>query len=619
MKLKKLIFLGLIAGFILSCGSDDASVPLTDTPAENNLPEVDLQTLSMAANADVSDTEVIGTLKATDPDGDDLTFSMITNSEELFEVQTTAEGGEVSLAEGKSFDFEGDAKTYEITIGVDDNVGVVVSAKVTIAVSKTNTPPEIAEQTLEVSELLGDTESLEIAFSDADGDTLEFSISDDEDDLFEISATGELSLQAEKSLDFETKTEHVITVTVDDGTATASAAITLVVKNENDEAPEIAADQVFSPAEDLPAGEVFGTVQASDADGETTYTFSIEDENNELFVINSETGVLQLAEGQSLDFEGEENSYVLTIKVSDQVNETTAQITIAVTNVIESLFEDPEAFITTWEIPADNFELNLPIPSFLPLEGYNFEIDWGDESPVETISNLQGIDDIPSHVYEQGTFSIAIKGDFPYFRTDDNNVMTQTMRDALVDVTQWGAIRWQGMNSTFESCSNLEGFSATDVPDLSEVTSMNQMFRNATSFNDGFTDWDFSTITSMNAMFNSATSFNQNISSWDVGHVTVFSNMFYSATDFDQDLGDWNISSVAGQAMIDVFRDSGMSPENYSGTLIGWSAFEDTPEDVVLTGNVTYLCSAQEARDDLINNKGWIIDDAGLAPGEVCP
>ncbi|MEL6484418.1 MAG: cadherin domain-containing protein [Bacteroidota bacterium] len=335
MTFKKRILLGLTACFILGCGSDDATVPVTDdTPDENNLPEVDLQTLEMAANADATDTDVIGTLKATDADGDALTFSMIANSEDtLFEVKTTDEGGEVSLAEGKSFDFEGDAKTYEITIRVDDNVGVVVSAKVTITVSKTNTPPEIGAQTLEVSELLADTESLEIVFSDADGDTLEFSISDDEDDLFEISATGELSLQAGKSLDFETKQEHVITVTVDDGTATASAAITLTVKNENDEAPEIEADQVFSPLESLMAGEDFGTVNVDDADGETTYTFSIEGDND-LFVINSATGALQLAEGQSLDFEGEDNTYILTIKVSDQVNETTAQITIAVANVI---------------------------------------------------------------------------------------------------------------------------------------------------------------------------------------------------------------------------------------------------------------------------------------------
>ncbi len=117
MTFKKLIVLGLATGFLLSCGDDDASVP---TP-ENNPPQVDLQTLDMAANADATDTDVIGTLKADDADGDTLTFTMITNTDDaLFEVKTTEAGGEVRLAEGKSFDFEGDSKTYTITIGVKD-------------------------------------------------------------------------------------------------------------------------------------------------------------------------------------------------------------------------------------------------------------------------------------------------------------------------------------------------------------------------------------------------------------------------------------------------------------------------------------------------------------------
>ncbi len=143
-----------------------------------------------------------------------------------------------------------------------------------------------------------------------------------------------------------------------------------------------------------------------------------------------------MAEGQSLDFEGEQNQYLLTIKVSDQVNETTAQITIAVTNVIESLFEDPEAFITTWNIPENDFLFFLALNDDY-LQEYNFIIDWGDGSDEEVVSDLENL---VQHVYEnQNTYSIAIKGDFPSFMLINTNAAT---RNALVDIVQWGTNAW---------------------------------------------------------------------------------------------------------------------------------------------------------------------------------
>ncbi|MEM6894777.1 MAG: BspA family leucine-rich repeat surface protein [Bacteroidota bacterium] len=619
MKFKKLLFLGCGMGIMLSCGNDDASVLVTEP--ENNLPKVDEQTLSMATNAEVSDTDLIGTLKATDADNDALTFTIISNSNsELFTVQTTADGGEIRLAKGKTFDFEGDTKTYEITVGIKDDGDQTISVQVTIAVSKTNVPPEIGEQTLEVSELWDGNEGIEISASDVDGDSLEFSIAEDEDELFQISATGALRLKKGKSLDFETKKEYVITVMVDDNTATASAKITLTVINENDEAPEIKADQEFTPEKSILANETFGTVTAMDADGDTDFTFSIEEGNTDLFAIDAESGDLILVEGASLDFEVEQIQYVLTIKVSDQVNESTGQITITVVNKVNSLFEDPDAFITEWNIPENGFELVLPINlSFL--KEYNFVIDWGDESDEQTVSDLENADQVPRHVYPEagGTFRVAIKGNFPAFRADyfgEDNGVTQPMRNTLVDVVQWGAIKWESLVSAFNGCYNLGGFSATDVPDLTEGPSMSAMFRNATTFNGDISKWDMSNVTDMGLMFRNAIAFNRDISEWDVSKVVDFLSTFLGATAFDQDLGDWEIPNV--ESMFSMFNGSGMSPENYSNTLVGWSAYAETPDDINLTaGGVTYLCSAVVAKT-ILENKGWIIDDGGLAPGELC-
>jgi surface protein len=62
--------------------------------------------------------------------------------------------------------------------------------------------------------------------------------------------------------------------------------------------------------------------------------------------------------------------------------------------------------------------------------------------------------------------------------------------------------------------------------------------------------------------------------------------MFYQAYAFNQDIGGWNITSVT--TMDNMFEFSGLSTENYSRALIGWSntvsANGDVPSGVDLGG-----------------------------------
>ena len=75
--------------------------------------------------------------------------------------------------------------------------------------------------------------------------------------------------------------------------------------------------------------------------------------------------------------------------------------------------------------------------------------------------------------------------------------------------------------------------------DVSSVTNMSNMFKNASSFNQDISNWDVSSVTNMHDMFNGASSFNQDISNWDVSSVTNMHNMFDGASSFDQDLSSW--------------------------------------------------------------------------------
>ena len=80
--------------------------------------------------------------------------------------------------------------------------------------------------------------------------------------------------------------------------------------------------------------------------------------------------------------------------------------------------------------------------------------------------------------------------------------------------------------------------------DVSNVTNMKSMFLNAKAFNQGISSWDVSNVTNMESMFFGAKAFNQDISSWDVANVTNMLGMFFHAGAFNQNIGSWDVSNV---------------------------------------------------------------------------
>ena len=80
--------------------------------------------------------------------------------------------------------------------------------------------------------------------------------------------------------------------------------------------------------------------------------------------------------------------------------------------------------------------------------------------------------------------------------------------------------------------------------DVSNVTNMDAMFLNAKAFNQGISSWDVSNVTNMESMFFGAKAFNQDISSWDVSDVTNMGSMFFGAKAFNQDISSWDVSNV---------------------------------------------------------------------------
>ncbi|MFN3138022.1 MAG: BspA family leucine-rich repeat surface protein [Allomuricauda sp.] len=333
-----------------------------------------------------------------------------------------------------------------------------------------------------------------------------------------------------------------VSVTVGGNTAISTKDFTVTTTGGDDptnEAPT-AEEQSFEVAEDVAEGEVIGTVEANDGDGDEL-TFALVTDESELFQV-AENGEITLAEGKNLDFETA-TEHTLTLTVSDGTNEPVEfTVTVKVTNVIDTLFEDPASFIMKFNV-ASGQELTIGAN---PNYEYNYIIDWGDNSEPENRTTNAS----PSHFYGSGgTYLVAIKGTFPALsmKSADGN-----SQDALVDVTQWGTQKWQSMADAFYYCENLEAFSATDKPDLSEVTSMSYTFFGATNFNGNVDNWDTSNVTTMVYTFGRAYSFNQPVN-WDISNVTDISLMFSEATVFNQPL-NWNTSKVTN--MYRVFGDT---------------------------------------------------------------
>ena len=197
------------------------------------------------------------------------------------------------------------------------------------------------------------------------------------------------------------------------------------------------------------------------------------------------------------------------------------------------------AFISVWRTSAVSSGSSGSNQVIFPLESYgiyNFTVDWGDGTN-DTITRW----DQPevNHTYgTSGVYRIIINGEIEGFRFDGSGD-----RNKIIDIINWGSLRLGNNGGYFWGCSNLD-VSATDVLNLSGVTDMSGMFRDAHSFNGDLSSWDVSSVTDMSGMFRDAHSFNGDLSSWNVSSVTDMKGMFQDAYSFNGNLSSWDVSGV---------------------------------------------------------------------------
>jgi hypothetical protein len=167
------------------------------------------------------------------------------------------------------------------------------------------------------------------------------------------------------------------------------------------------------------------------------------------------------------------------------------------------------------------------------------------------------------------------------------------------EIKKWGKAKWNDMTAAFRDCSNLQ-IIATDIPDLSNVTSLKEMFSGCTNLTGGnIGEWDVSNIVTMERIFANAENFNSDISDWNVSNVDDMFNMFFNAKSFNQDLSSWCMSRILTE------------PQGFKAGTNNWNTTDREP----YWGRCAVWVGPNSSANDLFSNvDNWL---AGQIPDSL--
>ena len=349
-----------------------------DSTTTNQAPTITAATYSLAENS--ANATVVGTIQASDADGDTLIYSILSgNTGQAFGLESAT--GILSVVDSSALDHE-TTPIFSLLVQASDGAlsdSAIVTINLTDVDESINQPPSLSDATFSIAEnspnntLIGTLEA-----SDINNDTLTYSIiSGNTDQAFGLDAsTGGLTVANNVTLDFESIPVFSLLVQVSDGALSDSATVTINLTDVDEDstttnqAPTITA-ATYSLAENSVNGTVLGTVEASDPDGDTlTYTI-VSGNDAEAFSLDSESGELIVSTSLALDFETTP-AYSLGIEVSDGSLSDLAIFTINLTDVEEeeetlSLADGSEMIYPN---PTDGI-INIKMASFKEATIYN--------------------------------------------------------------------------------------------------------------------------------------------------------------------------------------------------------------------------------------------------------
>ena len=258
-----------------------------------------------------------------------------------------------------------------------------------------------------------------------------------------------------------------------------------------------------------------------------------------------------------------------------------------------------DAFATTWETDSAGESISIPVE--VHTSG-TLTIDWGDNGTATTVTTSG----TQTHTYsDSGEYQVSMTGGLSSIDLSAND----STADKLISIDQWGDIEWSSMENAFRGASNMV-YSASDAPNLSDVTSMKYMFFDVADFDGDLSGWDVSNVENMVATFY-GTSFNGDISGWDVSSVNNMDSMFFSAGDFNQDLSSWSTASVTDMA--NMFNGA----TSFTSDLSSWNTASVTDMSGMFTSAVSFNSDLTGWDVSGVHNMPYMFRDATSFNGDI--
>ncbi len=297
--------------------SDSITVTINVTDVdENNAPAfASASTTRSVAENTGSGVNIGSVITATDPDNDDLTYTLGGTDAASFNIGSI--NGQLRTKDALDYETK---RTYSVTVTASDGK-LSDSITVTINVNDVdeNRSPAFASAstTRSVAENTGSGVNIGNAVSatDPDNDDLTYTLGGTDAASFNIGSTNG-QLRTKDALDYETKRTYSVTVTASDGKLSDSITVTINVTDvDENNAPAFAsASTTRSVAENTATNTDIGHVVSATDEDDDTLTYTLGGTNASSFNIVSSSG--QLKTKAALNYENK-NSYSVTVSVSD--------------------------------------------------------------------------------------------------------------------------------------------------------------------------------------------------------------------------------------------------------------------------------------------------------------
>ena len=278
---------------------------------------------STSQSADENQTS-IGTIAASDADGDSITYSVSGTDASSFSINSTS--GVLTFNSAPDYETK---TSYQIVISATDGTNAT-NEDITVTVNNLNDNAHIITSDAVFSIPENQTAVGNVVLTDADGyfESLAYvreGGTDKDAFLFASDSTGVGTLTLLSSADYETKNTYSLDILVSDGVDEARQSIIVNITDIN-EAPVFSSSASLSAAENQTA---IGTIAAIDEEG-NSLTYSISGTDSSSLLINSSSGVLSFSSAPNYE---SKSSYAVVAAVSDGTNTTSQNISISISDV----------------------------------------------------------------------------------------------------------------------------------------------------------------------------------------------------------------------------------------------------------------------------------------------